>query len=627
MCVVRSFRAHTPLNPLVHTAASFVHTCVCPQITFWSSLSTTLSTTQTLLDTSPATLLTISILTAAKRFMSTMALQNNTNLAMAIEHSQDCTNFLTQLPLSPLLSATTIPTLTTSLSDCFTYLPKVRNSKYYNLTRVAQLFESLTLTLSTTLADILTNAKLLTLPYEDFAGVERHVKTLTDTFDADYKKFTSFYLEQSKRRAPTKDEPATSTPLQTLKSLTFHHRALLDRFSQLVDFRAEHNSLLAVTTSISTQLDDQSKKQLDASYHAFTATISQVSGSPLDTSSEASRVFQSALGAYQLAVDDIETSLTALLHSRLAATTSTPELFKIFSLFNPLFVRPKIRGAIKQYQQTLITSVNTSITNLQEQFLQSFATDSRSSASPNHVVSSLLPPTAAKILHAQLLQNELTRIMGRMSAVLGAGWEQQMEGRALRKICDVLTAKLDTKTFFKMWRKNMEKELANVLSNSRQESYLIQISTQPVSKTANNSCPYIPTCNLSATHLTLFKETRNLKWMGFDIPPLITKVAEESLRKYPSSQKLKSALLTYTQIRAAISHDPSLPLLILPSLSAIHDAIKEAFNPAPGSPGTTRRVRWDSKNLDEYVASIAELTFTLDEKVSALFLPLPPFIR
>ena len=46
-----------------------------------------------------------------------------------------------------------------------------------------------------------------------------------------------------------------------------------------------------------------------------------------------------------------------------------------------------------------------------------------------------------------------------MESVLGQGWEQQAEGRQLKKTCSELKSKLDTDQFFKAWRKNWEKEL------------------------------------------------------------------------------------------------------------------------------------------------------------------------
>ena len=43
-------------------------------------------------------------------------------------------------------------------------------------------------------------------------------------------------------------------------------------------------------------------------------------------------------------------------------------MFRIFSRFNALFVRPHIRGAIREYQTQLIQRVKDDIENLHEKF-------------------------------------------------------------------------------------------------------------------------------------------------------------------------------------------------------------------------------------------------------------------
>ena len=44
------------------------------------------------------------------------------------------------------------------------------------------------------------------------------------------------------------------------------------------------------------------------------------------------------------------------------------EMFRIFSRFNALFVRPHIRGAIREYQTQLIQRVKDDIESLHEKF-------------------------------------------------------------------------------------------------------------------------------------------------------------------------------------------------------------------------------------------------------------------
>ena len=53
----------------------------------------------------------------------------------------------------------------------------------------------------------------------------------------------------------------------------------------------------------------------------------------------------------------METRITARLRDQLGAAKNANEMFRIFSRFNALFVRQRIRGAIREYQTQLIQRV------------------------------------------------------------------------------------------------------------------------------------------------------------------------------------------------------------------------------------------------------------------------------
>jgi dynein heavy chain 1 len=53
----------------------------------------------------------------------------------------------------------------------------------------------------------------------------------------------------------------------------------------------------------------------------------------------------------------VEAVITAQLRDRLATAQSAAEMFRVCSKFNALFFRPRIRGAIREYQAQLIGRV------------------------------------------------------------------------------------------------------------------------------------------------------------------------------------------------------------------------------------------------------------------------------
>lgn len=71
---------------------------------------------------------------------------------------------------------------------------------------------------------------------------------------------------------------------------------------------------------------------------------------------------------YEERIDRVETRITAHLRDQLGTAKNANEMFRIFSRFNALFVRPHIRGAIREYQTQLIQRVKDDIEALHEKF-------------------------------------------------------------------------------------------------------------------------------------------------------------------------------------------------------------------------------------------------------------------
>jgi dynein heavy chain 1 len=71
---------------------------------------------------------------------------------------------------------------------------------------------------------------------------------------------------------------------------------------------------------------------------------------------------------YNEGVARVENQIIARLRDRLATARNATDMTRIFSQFNALFVRPKIRGAIQEYQSQLIDSIREDIRHLHDKF-------------------------------------------------------------------------------------------------------------------------------------------------------------------------------------------------------------------------------------------------------------------
>ena len=71
---------------------------------------------------------------------------------------------------------------------------------------------------------------------------------------------------------------------------------------------------------------------------------------------------------YDERIDRVETRITVRLRDQLCTAKNANEMFRIFSRFNALFVRPHIRGAIREYQTQLIQRVKYDIEIFHKKF-------------------------------------------------------------------------------------------------------------------------------------------------------------------------------------------------------------------------------------------------------------------
>ena len=70
-------------------------------------------------------------------------------------------------------------------------------------------------------------------------------------------------------------------------------------------------------------------------------------------------------------IDRVESQITEKLTDLLATAKTGDEKFRVFSKFNALFFRHRIRGAIQQHQAELISTVKEDIQELQNMFKKS----------------------------------------------------------------------------------------------------------------------------------------------------------------------------------------------------------------------------------------------------------------
>lgn len=177
--------------------------------------------------------------------------------------------------------------------------------------------------------------------------------------------------------------------------------------------------------------------------------VKEVDG--LDVSKEGTEAWEAAMKRYDERIDRVETRITARLRDQLGTAKNANEMFRIFSRFNALFVRPHIRGAIREYQTQLIQRVKDDIESLHDKFKVQYPQSQACKMS--HVRD--LPPVSGSIIWAKQIDRQLTAYMKRVEDVLGKGWENHVEGLKLKQDGDSFRAKLNTQEIFDDWARKV----------------------------------------------------------------------------------------------------------------------------------------------------------------------------
>ena len=453
--------------------------------------------------------------------------------------------------------------------------------------------------------------RLMYIAYEEFEKVMSQCHEVFTSWDDEYDKLQGLMRDIVKKK---RDEH-----LKMVWRVNFSHKRLQERMQHMVKFRRQHEQLRTVIVRVlrptlaSHQLGGQphpveapveeAKPELLALEAADANAIEEVNLAyenvkevdGLDITKEGSEAWEAAMKRYDERIDRVETRITARLRDQLGTAKNANEMFRIFSRFNALFVRPHIRGAIREYQTQLIQRVKDDIETLHEKFKIQYLQSKANKMS--HVRD--LPPVSGSIIWAKQIDRQLTAYMRRVEDVLGKGWANHVEGQKLKADGDSFRAKLNTQEIFDDWARKVQQRnlgvsgrifaIENTRSRTGRGQYL---------KLKVNFLPEI---------IQLSKEVRNLKNLGFRVPLAIVNKAHQANQLYPFAISLIESVRTYERSLEKMEARPNIVLLVAGLRKEVQNLISEGVG-----------LVWESYKLDPYVQRLAEMVVTFQEKVDDL---------
>uniref|UniRef100_A0A336KP21 Dynein heavy chain, cytoplasmic n=1 Tax=Culicoides sonorensis TaxID=179676 RepID=A0A336KP21_CULSO len=570
------------------------------EISFWLNLERALHRIQEKRE-SQEVALTLDILKHGKRFHATVSFDTDTGLKQALAMVADYNPLMKDFPINDLLSATELERIRSALQLIFAHLRKVRSTKY-PIQRALRLIEAISRDLSQQLLKVLGTRRLMHIPFDEFERVMSQCFEVFTCWDDEYDKLQGLLRDIVKKK---RDEQ-----LKMVWRVNPAHKKLQQRMEHMRKFRRQHEQLRTVIVRVlrpvkqapiaEPQVEVKQPYSLDA---ADANAIEEVNLAYenvkevdcLDITKEGTEAWEAACKRYEERIDRVETRITAHLRDQLGTAKNANEMFRIFSRFNALFVRPHIRGAIREYQTQLIQRVKDDIEALHEKFKIQYP----QSKSCRLSVVRDLPPVAGSIIWARQIDNQLTMYLKRVEDVLGKGWETHIDGQKLKADGDSFRAKLSTIEVFTEWARKVQER--NLGINGRIfliESVRSRTGRGNVLKLRVNFLPEI---------ITLYKEVRNLKSLGFRVPLAIVNKAHQANQLYPFAISLIESVRTYERTLEKIEDRASIIPLVAGLRKDVLGLVSEGI-----------ALVWESYKLDPYVQKLSECVTSFQEKVEDL---------
>ncbi|OSX67981.1 hypothetical protein POSPLADRAFT_1176995 [Postia placenta MAD-698-R-SB12] len=525
------------------------------EINFWLSLERALEGIEAQLRSEEVNMV-MECLRNAKRFHATVSFIADTGLKDATDTVHKYNQLMKDFPLNELLSATDLEKIQEALILIFGHINRKLKLSPYPIRRALPLVEAISRDFNDQLLRVLTSHRLLYTPYETFERLLGQTMNIFRTWDDNIKEFTNVAREVTRKRSekfiPIKVNPA--------------HAKLQDRVRYLRDWRKQHEQLAVMTgptKGLGTVSMEIGGMDMEAEVKEAYEVMKRID--VLDVSVEGSEIWVAAENAYNERVARVENQIIARLRDRLGTARNANEMFRVFSKFNALFVRPKIRGAIQEYQTQLIDSVKEDIKRLHDKF----KTQYRFSEAYHMSQMRDLPPISGAIVWARQIDRQLQAYMKRVEDVLGKGWELYAEGQKLQSESAAFRKKLDTRPVYDAWLHDINRRDMGV--NGR----LFEIVRL-------RGGGFQLAVNFDPQIITLFKEVRNLLWQNFQVPHAITNMAKDAKRVYPHAVSLMETVRTYGQTLDLVENNKGIEWLVA-----------EYRNEAQRMVGRGMNIRWD----------------------------------
>ncbi|KAJ8610930.1 hypothetical protein MRB53_038234 [Persea americana] len=550
------------------------------EIKFWIDLESVLLDVEERLK-NPAITLTLEVLNRAKRFSATLSLIADTRLRDTLQTIQGYNQLMKDFPLGDLLSATSLLKVRTAIENILLHINRKFRASLYPVERALPLMEAISSDLTQQVLRLLNGRTLMQLSYEDFGAVLSQVGTIWQVWEDQSREFTDVARELVRKRT------SRFVPIR----FSERHQELKARLQYISNFRAKHDQLESTISTISSEESEDDHNVVQSSKAILVSNVNGESPNDLveamgnaysavsnlnvlDISQQGTIQWDKAEAVYNDRAAKVELVIIAAMRNSLATAGTSSEMFGIFSKYTSLLIRPRIRGAVAEYQTQLIERVKNDIELLRHRF------EARYGHTNAHVMAQLhdLPPISGSIIWARQIEKQLEGHMKRIENVLGDQWQLHADGVKLRAEADSFQKRLDTRPIFQSWLAEVSRRDLAVTGR------LFDVRTR---RSLTDDLELV--VSFEPHVISLFKEVRNLTSMGFAIPYRVGSASKDAQKVYAFAVGLFENVRMLAQAFESLNHSSPTFVLLSKDVASVQGMI-----------ATGVKLHWQSfANLEE----------------------------
>eukprot|EP00127_Corallochytrium_limacisporum_P003948 Clim_evm33s155 gene=Clim_evmTU33s155 len=477
---------------------------------------------------------------------------------------KDYAAVMRDFPIQNLLAADTMDTLREAEEACFGHLESRMRGSSYPSDRCVLFTRNLTRDVVERAQHILRRSNVLAITSEKGAVNDSSSEALVG-FLSLMKNVRTQLLALSKvlKESGTVDKGAAMRlgTLPTVNNMLCQEAEVLrQRVTSITQFKDRHQQLQRVLEHLNTDEvggnDENSAlaanlkeenhgkdkgQEVGAVLSDAFADVARVA-QEFDLTESGSESWANALARYDEQVGLVEAELIVILQRLLNSAVSSQDMFETFNRFSMLFDRPRIRQSVRRYQTMLVERTQQDLQRLQQRFQRQYATSDAARTSEMRDI----PGIAGAIIWANQLRNRVELYKRRMRMVLGEGWENHIEGKAIYEQADLLLSRLDPQAFFDDWLKAAKQKDLSL------RGPVYSLMEHRRRKGASTETSYSLGINVDRERVNVYQEYKYLVPLGFTISFVVVQAAEKMKLILPQATIMKESLHAYSSTAAQL---------------------------------------------------------------------------